>query len=59
MTSVDIQTLIDKSKAAQEEEKQLLQDLTTEIRLLRLALQELPSFKFDQYGHLLVSEIDD
>lgn len=37
------------------EGKQLLRDLTREIRLLR---QDLPSFKFDKQGNLMVSPHD-
>lgn len=58
MISAEIRELIDKSKADREEWKQLTRELIAEIRLLRLALQELPVFHFDRQGNLMVRETD-
>lgn len=58
MIPAEIQELIDKNKAEREEWKQLLRNLTAEIRLLRLEMRNQPVFQFDRQGNLLVRETE-
>jgi len=56
MIPAEILSQIEASKRDRAEWKQLISELVLEIRALR---EVLPTFKFDQYGHLLVSKKDE